>query len=239
MKLRLPIRIVHVAPPMALLSLAMPTKDSIARRRAAARARGPGLASSVTLAFTSVGAGHCLLEQRVKAMRNHRHIFGAGSWVVAQLLASNLARKAVHLAVLSASLGLMACAATGCGMAVATYPNCPLPVLISRVNRVGVKQPMPGRSTGTEDILRATSGVHVSAASETVANTTYTQAQSQSSGPFAFTGEALSLSPNKADADVTDLAIDGLHIGTFFFFAIAGLDNEVWAEPKGRKVWIK
>jgi hypothetical protein len=114
-----------------------------------------------------------------------------------------------------------------------------VPVLLSRVNRIGVREATPTRKTGSEDVLRASARNRVYAASSTSGNTQYTESESLRAGPDSLTIEVLRLTPNKSDAAVTDIALDGVWTGVFLENAVVGFLTEEWAEPKGRKVWTK
>jgi hypothetical protein len=131
----------------------------------------------------------------------------------------------------------------GCQPAIVTYPHCPVPVLISKVNRVGVRTPSPVRITGLEDILHASSGYVAQASSSTTTTgnvrTTTTQSSYVSAGPMTLTLEALQLVPNKNDVEATDIMLDGVWTGNFFFNGLTGFYNQVWGDPKGRKVWVR
>jgi hypothetical protein len=140
-------------------------------------------------------------------------------------------------------LGTLPLALAGCAPVVATYPHCPVPVLISKVNRARVKTPVPTRKAGTEDVLRASSGIRIVVASSSsrsggVTTTTTTSSRS-SSGPMNLTLEALALSPNKADVDAAEIALDGVWTGDFLFIFPGAMWFELWADPKGRKVLVK
>jgi hypothetical protein len=142
-----------------------------------------------------------------------------------------------------AAAALLSLLGTGCEAAVATYPHCPVPVLISEVNRVGVKTPAPTIKTGVYDVLKASSGILAEGTSSTSSSggvtTTTTTGYRESAGPPTLTLEALTLSPSKADADVSDLALDGVWTGTFMVVLPGYFVNQIWVDPKGRKVWVK
>jgi hypothetical protein len=140
-------------------------------------------------------------------------------------------------------------AASGCQPAVATYPHCPVPVLLSRINRVGVHEAATTRETGDQDVLKARSG-NVSGASgyavytrDTAGNETletHSSSGSSTAGPTTLTLEALGLVPNKADVDVSDIVLDRIETDTFLIVIFpAGWVQRAWADPKGRKVWVK
>lgn len=134
-------------------------------------------------------------------------------------------------------------ASLGCEAAVATYPHCPVPVLISDVNRVGVKTPVPVRKTGRYDVLNASSGVLAEGTSSTTTSgntqTTTTTGHRESAGPPALTFEVLGMLPNQAEMDVSDIALSELWVGNYMVVLPGYFLNSVWIDPKGRKVWRK
>jgi hypothetical protein len=126
----------------------------------------------------------------------------------------------------------------GCSPVVASYPKTPVPVLLSRVNRIGVKQPVPTREAGTQQFLRAKAEIYELHTSSTmqagaVTITTYHN-EYRFSGPTQLATEAIELVPNGADAAKADIQLDGIDTGNF---AITYSLNSEWATPVGRKVY--
>ncbi len=144
------------------------------------------------------------------------------------------------MGVLRASLGtlLFALCLAGCNPVVAAYPKTPVPVLISRVNRVHAKEPAATKEAGTEQVLRATAEIYVATHSTTTyagaVATTTTWTESRYSGPTDLAVEALDLVPNGADASKADLQLDGVDTGNF---AVLWSLNHEWVTPQGRKVY--
>lgn len=134
-------------------------------------------------------------------------------------------RRAWVIATAAASL-------LGCAQpAIVTYAHCPVPVLLSPVDRVGAKAPVAGRETGKADVLHASTGFSQSTQSNGQWSYTYTEI----SGPMALTVEVLKLVPNRNDVEASDILLDGVFTGTF----IGGGWVKVWGDPRGRKVWIR
>jgi hypothetical protein len=122
----------------------------------------------------------------------------------------------------------------GCNPVVAGYPKTPVPVLLSRVNRVGAKDPAPTTEAGTEQVVRATAEIYVATSSTRAGNVTITRTVSRYSGPEDLTIEALQMVPNGADASKADIQLEGVWTGNF---AMAWSLNQEWATPLGRKVY--
>ena len=144
---------------------------------------------------------------------------------------------------LPATLVALLTSETGCASVVASYPKCETPVLLSKVNRVGVAKPAPVRETGTEDVL---SGgveffVSVSRSSETHGNTTTTKTTTEArlAGAMSLTAEVLGEVPTAADLADTDIQLDGVSTGDFLLLSSGYAQNHIWADPKGRKVWVR
>ncbi len=121
--------------------------------------------------------------------------------------------------------------ALGCSPSVTvTYSHCPVPVMLSPVDRVGGQRSAP-RETGRRDVLTASAS--------------FSQSQQQSgnfvfvstsiSGPMALTLDALRLVANQVDVDASDILVDGVSAGAF---VMPGY-TKIWGEPEGRKVWVK
>ncbi|HSQ64657.1 MAG TPA: hypothetical protein VLM85_15645 [Polyangiaceae bacterium] len=120
----------------------------------------------------------------------------------------------------------------GCAQpATITYAHCPVPVMLSPVDRVGATAPVAGRETGKADVLHASTGFSESTQSNGQFSTTFTEI----TGPMALTVEVLKLVPNRNDVEASDILLDGVFTGTF----IGGGLVKVWGDPRGRKVWIR
>jgi hypothetical protein len=127
----------------------------------------------------------------------------------------------------------------GCNMepVVASYPKTPVPVLLSRVNRVAVKDPVPTREAGTQQVLRAKAQIYEAHSSSTGMHgaVTFRYDEYRYSGPTELATEAIELVPNGADASKADIQLDALDTGNFLLgdWTI----NSKWATPVGRKVY--
>jgi hypothetical protein len=107
----------------------------------------------------------------------------------------------------------------GCQPVVASYPKTPVPVLLSRVNRVHVKAPVETSNAGTEQVLTAKSEIYVATSSTSMQSgpvvITTTTTTSRYSGPSDLTTDALELVPNGADANKADIQVEGVDTGNF------------------------
>ena len=115
-----------------------------------------------------------------------------------------------------------------------TYSHCPVPVMLSAVDRVG-GQRSALRETGSRDVLEESASFTQVTSSSRAGNVTYTQTSTTISGPMGLTLEALRLVPNRADVDVSNIQLDGVSAGTFMFPGYI----KIWGQPEGRKVWVK
>jgi hypothetical protein len=126
---------------------------------------------------------------------------------------------------------LFAPAVVGCSPSVTvTYSHCPVPVMLSTVDRVGGQASTP-RETGRRDVLRAES----SFAQTQQQSGNFTYVSTTISGPMSLTLDALKLVPNQADVDASNIQVDGVSAGSF---VMPGY-TKIWGEPQGRKVWVK
>jgi hypothetical protein len=127
-------------------------------------------------------------------------------------------------------------AASGCDPVVASYPKTPVPVLLSRVNRVRVKDPAPTHEAGTQQVLKAKAEIYEAHSSSTGMNgaVTFRYDEYRYSGPTELATEAIKLVPNGSDASKADIQLDGIDTGNF---AITWTLNSEWATPQGRKVY--
>lgn len=133
--------------------------------------------------------------------------------------------------------------AVGCTPALATYPKCEVPVLLSKVNRIGVAAPAPVRDTGTADILSASAGHFMSASQSTTQSgnvqTTTTTSVHRAAGSMSLTLEVHDRVPNAADVKDSDIQLDGVWTGDFLLYMVTYIQEETWVDPKGRKVWVR
>jgi hypothetical protein len=96
------------------------------------------------------------------------------------------------------------CAATG--PAVGTFPGCPVPVLLSRVNRVGRKEPAPSHDAGL---------------------------YAHRTAPNRLTWFVHDLVPANADVRASDIQLDELRVTTDF--TVVGLPANNTAQPEGQQ----
>jgi hypothetical protein len=143
----------------------------------------------------------------------------------------------------SIALAIALLGVTGCSPVVATYPKCPVPVLISRVNRVHATGHVKTYSAGTEQVLAGSSEQFAQASSSTTRSgnvqTTTTTSEHRLSGPPQLTNEVLQLVPNYVDATDADIELEQIWTGNYAMFILTYAMNEEWADPKGRKVYAK
>ncbi len=119
--------------------------------------------------------------------------------------------------------------ALGCTPSVTTtYSHCPVPVMLSSVDRVG-GQRSATRDTGTRDVLSESSSFAESSSQS--GNGGWTEM----SGPMMLTQEVLELTPNQADVAASNIVLSGVSVGTFMGIGYI----KIWGAPEGRKVWVK
>src|SRR5581483_5148746 len=106
--------------------------------------------------------------------------------------------SAVPLASICLSLG-----AVGCAPVTATYPHCPVPVLLSKVNRVAQSTPAATKPTGLYDVITASAENYASGSSDTRSSSS----ESRSTGPMTLTVEALALIPNRNDVEASEIQL--------------------------------
>jgi len=145
------------------------------------------------------------------------------------------------------------CAATG--PAIGTFPGCPVPVLLSRVNRVGRKEPAPSHETGLYAHFAARASWEKNAHSwqtdryaytrETVdaeTNRVIEERDIYSVVTHVITGERRTapnrltwfvhdLVPSNADVQASDILLDELRVITDF--TVVGLPSAASGEVEG------
>ncbi|HVY48514.1 MAG TPA: hypothetical protein VHB21_21645 [Minicystis sp.] len=128
------------------------------------------------------------------------------------------------LAALALSALALGCAGN---VATGTYDRCPVPVLLSRVDRVRAATPSPVKPTGSEDRLRAQAGI-----SRTSSSNGY---DSTAVGSRALTVEVLKMIPTAEDAADSDIRLQGVRAGATMSWA----SFDLWVAPDGEKVWVR
>ena len=147
------------------------------------------------------------------------------------------------------------CAATGPG--IGTFPGCPVPVLLSRVNRVGRKEPAPSHEAGLYAHFAARASWEKNAHSwqtdryaytrETVdaeTNRVIEERDIYSVVTHVITGERRTapnrltwfvhdLVPANADVRASDIQLDELRVTTDF--TVVGLPANNTAQPEGQQ----
>jgi len=151
---------------------------------------------------------------------------------------------------------------TGCSVppSVATFPRCPVPVLLSRVNRIGHATPVPTRPTGSSDHfhLYALSmessesyreDVYLGTAESTAtgeqldvyASFLHESAASSQNDPKELTKAVARIVPNRTDARASDIVIDELSLmADVTFVGVSGGasgSEQARVELFGHKVW--
>ena len=97
-------------------------------------------------------------------------------------------------------------------------------------------------AAGVYDTLAASSGFSASSSSSTTRSgntkTTTTTRNYDSAGPLSLTAEVLRLIPNRNDARGADIQLEGIWTGDFILISPGAIVNQVWSDPKGRKVLV-
>jgi hypothetical protein len=128
---------------------------------------------------------------------------------------------------------IIAVAAFSCACSpsvVVTYSHCPVPVMLSTVDRVGGQRSQT-RETGTRDVLSSSA----SFTQTTQQNGQFQYVYTETNGPMALTREVLHLTPNRTDVEASNVELAGVTAGTFMFPGYV----KIWGSPEGRKVWVK
>ena len=143
---------------------------------------------------------------------------------------------------------------------VATFPRCPVPVLLSRVNRIGHSTPVPTRPTGTTDHFHLyalsmessesyTENLYVGTAESTETGEQYdiyatfqhSSSASSQNNPTDLTKAVARIVPNRTDAMASDIVIDELSLMTdVTFVGVSGgasSSEQARVELFGHKVW--
>jgi hypothetical protein len=124
-------------------------------------------------------------------------------------------------------MGLVLMPALACTPSVTTtYSHCPVPVMLSPVDRVG-GQRSATRDTGARDVL--------SESSSFAESNSQSGSWTEMKGPMTLTQEVLELTPNQADVDASNIVLSGVSVGTFMGIGYV----KIWGAPEGRKVWVK
>ena len=114
---------------------------------------------------------------------------------------------------------------TGCAPVVATYPMCPVPVLLSRVDRVRRSTPSEVAAGTPRQTLAAEAATYEGKHS------------TRTSEPEVLTVEVLE-GPEPLRTQAAEVRLDGVGAGVFVAYLLFGAEDDAWITPRGEKVVV-